>query len=696
MSPLIWLLLAGCGKNPQDTGATAADDSAAPQSDDTGATGDTEVVDTGADDTGADDTGAADTSTTDTGMGDTSTTDTGPVGPERSWERVPGLAGANARWMSERFLYLYPYGENDRALARIIEGGGGWDLLPIAESMSSLFTVDGFQQVGDDLYWVTDEYGIYLSEDDGETWASMTLPWTDGTVWTEGTGYRGDLRQAMVVGDALCVSREHREIEEYHWAEESTYEALCLDGGSWTSWELEEAATLSVIGDTLYGVTAEPVSLCELGSDGFDCQDSGLPPKMDLYDLDGAIAAVDYQDAWLSTDGGESWSLAWSGAVTSAAVVDSELYLFEDGVALTRLEADGTATIVPSPEDRGSIYTHDLGEMDGELFYVNNLKVEQLDASGVWVNRSPFGQKVLHAVADADGTLWAATEYGELHTSTDGLTWTQRYIEEEGWSSGDNPYYIGTSYILPVTGGVYLAASKGRVWFSATPDVDESFEISLQEDSGSQPATAMADDGDAVFVGFAGDTETNHGTGASYDVGGGLHRFVAPSGWSSIAGGLPVRSHGGEVAVSAVFAEPGTLLVATHAGLWRSDDQGGSWTSPTGVTSFDDEARVSIARAADTLLLSVRTESGRYLYQSGDDGQSWTPEGDGLPASFSPSGAATLDEAAWFGTAEDGLWSIGDSGSWRQHSEEPAGVESLWSDGAGLIAGTEDGVWLWR
>lgn len=106
-----------------------------------------------------------------------------------------------------------------------------------------------------------------------------------------------------------------------------------------------------------------------------------------------------------------------------------------------------------------------------------------------------------------------------------------------------------------------------------------------------------------------------------------------------------------------------TLVAATHAGLWRSNDEGGAagsrwqpWPYGPGPAVAND-----LALAADGALY-LATPAG--VYRSDDDGATWAPCSDGLPAASVISVAAAPSNPAvlYAGIDGAGLYRSSDGG----------------------------------
>jgi photosystem II stability/assembly factor-like uncharacterized protein len=337
---------------------------------------------------------------------------------------------------------------------------------------------------------------------------------------------------------------------------------------------------------------------------------------------DGTVVVTSYvKGAFLSTDGGDTWSPANDG------VQVAELGPGNEFAPLRRLH-----NVVFSPA-----YAD-----DGTIFTANWTKVMRSEDRGAtWVDievpvveepdeDDPEGhlrQFVLAPSPDFadDGTILAGTRQGEVLRSTDGGdpgTWEPlATLPSRVRSLAPSPAFADDEVVFAGTiDGVYRSEDGGDSWDATGVVVEHN-----QADEPSDPAAHVA-----VSPGFADDgtvfAGTDRGLFVSHDGGDGWDEVtVAP---------LTTSSHVEAVAVSPSFADDGTVLVSTRAdGMLRSTD-GGATFQPVGaelldanriVADFDDPTSAPIqfspAFAEDaTVFAYAQTD----VFRSTDGGTSWS------------------------------------------------------------------------
>ncbi len=155
-----------------------------------------------------------------------------------------------------------------------------------------------------------------------------------------------------------------------------------------------------------------------------------------------------------------------------------------------------------------------------------------------------------------------------------------------------------------------LGQAVGHIW-QTSPNAGWSLWDSLAGRPGAGPAVGQNADGRLeVFV------EDNASIGPHT----GWHRWqVNPGGgWSSAA--IDWVTNGPSEAVSALAISPtGALLAAGASGVWRSDDDGGSWSKISGALL---DGSMSIAEAIGTVW-GVSAD-GKQILSSADGGLTWT------------------------------------------------------------------------
>lgn len=272
-----------------------------------------------------------------------------------------------------------------------------------------------------------------------------------------------------------------------------------------------------------------------------------------------------------------------------------------------------------------------------------------------WTPIGPGGGSVAAIAMDPQDpdTLYAGTQDGVLKSTDGAASWRFVYSARPAriWSiavSNADPRVVaaaGDSLIL-------LSRDEGATW-----DV-------LSRSEGAD-TVAFAPDGTL----YASWSEQ------------GLRRSSDPGrSWTSVRSGLPAGSPVYDLA----FGAGSTMFAAVTEGVFRSTDGGAKWTQ----TGNPAVGNVFAVEWTGTLLF-VRGNRGTAV--SSDEGGSWRPATQGLPASLSPTGMdfvtdMTHDPAApsrlYVTLHEGGVWISDDSGAnWR-----PAGCGTAGAHARAVVA----------
>lgn len=140
-------------------------------------------------------------------------------------------------------------------------------------------------------------------------------------------------------------------------------------------------------------------------------------------------------------------------------------------------------------------------------------------------------------------------------------------------------------------------------------------------------------------------------------------------------------------AKSMTFGRPGTIFVATDAGLYRTVDDGASWSAL-------DSADTSLVEAAPSRPSMLYRIGAAGLSRSDDEGSTWTART--LPASFIVRLRVDPinEDSLWI--ADDGgqLWHSADGGAtWSLAGQLAGPIADVAVDGTFVHAALADGVW---
>jgi hypothetical protein len=315
---------------------------------------------------------------------------------------------------------------------------------------------------------------------------------------------------------------------------------------------------------------------------------------------------------------------------------------------------------------------------------------------------------VTHVMRDArDGVLWAAANPrqgapGIFRSEDDGESWTK---------CGDLPACERAWHVRPGRGG-----ENGRVW------------------AGIMPATLLrSDDRGATWQDVPG--LNAHPSRPEWWPGGGglcLHTIILPEGQPgrvyagiSVAGffrsdddgatwtpanegtksmaemiaaetGSPVQHPGVHRCVHKVVldpADPETLYMQQHEGVYRSDDGGRSWRDIGGglPSRFGFPVAAAPGNGAGSRLWvipeneeTIRTHESLRVWRSDDGGASWAPTGEGLPQGQhnvlreGMAADALTPPGVYFGTTGGLLYASTDAGAhWTRIADGLPRIQSV-------------------
>ncbi len=405
---------------------------------------------------------------------------------------------------------------------------------------------------------------------------------------------------------------------------------------------------------------------------------------------DSSVVYAATGNLYRSADGGETWtSLFGPGFGVVAVDPANPSVIYAGGSQLARSTDGGRSWKITRS---GSLQVTSLAVLPGSPSTVLAASGYQLfrstNGGRTWTAR--FGSGVVTAVvADPDSprTAYYTDDLG-LHESTDaGKSWSASGPPADG-------HLVPHSLLAATHGALYLDAG-GRAIYRSVRSVDGA--RSWQR-TGSPPAEASLD---RAFLVDPASPETLYLAGL-----GGIYRSEDQGAtWTMLAGGLPRLPFGTALAVYSLAADParpGFLYAGTYQrGVARSTDGGQSWG--VGVETGLDDGPVALFKLhpgrPDTSYVGLATRGDR-AFRSTDGGRTWEPfasqiAGDGLlDLGFDPADPGTL-----YAANEQGLWKSGDGGeAWKRLDASsfsklavPAPGTLLAGRGCGLSRSADDG-----
>lgn len=341
---------------------------------------------------------------------------------------------------------------------------------------------------------------------------------------------------------------------------------------------------------------------------------------------DGALLAATQGGVFRSADGGLTWT-DFSDGLTVREV--RALYVLPDGALLAGTFGDGlyrrAATAAP------------------------------------WASTSLKLAYVTTLARNAEGTLFAGTTTGVYRSQDDGATW--QVLTALGTGLQVQAMAVGTPYLFVGTAtGIYRSADGGETWAFTATGMDNTNVTSLVVN----PQGTVFAGTNPVQTGCTVFRSRNHGN------------F-----WSC------VQPSGNALQVHALALDPaGTLLAGGYRQVYRSSDEGDTWTTGTASTT-------TVQALLPTTTATYAGTFGRGVARSEDGGKTWQEVNHGLTSAVADL-VVGPDDALYAGTV-GGVYRSSDRGDTWALLDDGLGltnIKALAFDTNGhLVAGTLGGAW---
>jgi hypothetical protein len=690
---------------------------------------------------GAGDANVADASElADAGAKDAESTDAVvPPPPPTAWERLPGLYGAWFRFAGNTGTTPYFLGrrfdESNPRVYRLHSDNGGHDRLahPTDDRGSPLFPPIGpIAELDSRILWATESDGIVASEDSGQSWSFLNLPWQDGSVG-DGNGHVSRILKSWTTGDSFCLHREVTPWVEYHVQDENRYnEVRCLTNDAWstvTASIAEGVRFFNAYGDDLYGHTA-PLYNQATGAPKF-CHSDNLGVNWDCFDFaltgfqfyrtaSGRLVMPEYVDTssvthtqiWYSDDHGENWehALTVENVLTDISVIGEKVYglsLFLDvasEVYVMDLDAR-SVELLPAPT-KAHIQWIDMLDFHGELHVADSRGLRRYDVTADrWFEVEVEPLPALRVTADPSGNIWTIDGTRTARRLADQANvWDEVFFDDSGWGSGDVLDHAVCYDLTKIDGTMFFGAAHRKLFqvdTSVSPFVvseDDRLTVVIDPDAS---LVVMTNAEGWLYAAATGGEHVNHGNGNRTPWGGGVYRRDTDGNWADVGQTLPTRTVGnilGYGIVSALYANTGILVAATHDGVYRSVNQGAAWSPVSGIFDYDAaELPTNIAGHGQKVLLSIAEDLLHRIYFSENNGLNFRELEDNLPIGELRDLAvqdgvfyALLDPLGVFQSIDDGL-------TWMKVGQTdplfPTRTFKMDVDDTQILVGTSDGVW---
>lgn len=526
-------------------------------------------------------------------------TDLGKIGVSGGSGRVLALAGAG--WDANR---IYGLDHKGQAWASL-DHGESFVLMSTLAADADWADVQHLRSLGWRLLAENEAGGGALFTDGVELWRS-----TDGlATWTA-------LLAAPLVGSTL-----NRDPADPHHLMVAGSEGLFQSWDDGASWSAEivgiDVSAGGFIGPGRIGLVGDGVFLAADGAGGWTSTTLLVETPTALFAEPSGRLLLAHDDGIVaSDDGGATWSRSDTGMEDGGmAVLETHPSCPDRLFTASRCTGGLFAS-----SDWGQSWTH----APGHFHYVMGIHFAPTDPDVVW--------------AVSDDTLYLSHDGG--------AAWTElpaRYHFHGLAVDPDGPELalvgsVGSGEWADDAGRVYRVSADGTRFDDAS--------AGLPQNTASMHALVhWPGKPDTVLLGTyqAGDVSHRDGEGI------GLYRST-DRGSSWALSSLPVAS------IASLEVVGDAVLAATEDGLWRTEDEGLSWTRIDGPEGWLLDVDVN---AGVGLTLSVEG----HAWRSDDGGDTWSALDAGLPTPDTTALAATAVSAdgkvGWVTLYNRGVWTIG-------------------------------------
>lgn len=294
------------------------------------------------------------------------------------------------------------------------------------------------------------------------------------------------------------------------------------------------------------------------------------------------------------------------------------------------------------PDDPNTLYA-----LAGEIGQTIGMFVSR-DGAATWQHVGDPNQiRQLVANPGVPGEVWAARIDGLWKSSNYGTTWSNVFFTDLVEDLAVNVRGSATEIVVTSYPGVFRSSNGGSSWSNITGDLQFPFGSISVHPLDANVIMFSGQDGISV-LGTTPGSWLKRNTGliatqiSSFDADPSTDRIYAFSGqiFASQSGGEFVRVNDAPLAtigtpplpklLTAIHAQPGTLLALLSEEFAQSKDGGSTWDLIPGFPAnrTDQLWRASSARSNPTNLIVTGTQGA---YHSTNGGQTWSRITDGLP-----------------------------------------------------------------
>ena len=599
----------------------------------------------------------------------------------QAWTRTNGPGGGHALTMIEVeggvIVQNHADGYIDGSIYKTTDDGQIWT----PAGFGAPLYLNGFVKIGTTIFTSSRSYGVFKSTDNGETFQPTANPFPSPFV--KSLGVNGSSLFAGGDGDGIYRSTNMGD----SWTH-------LLNGFPFPSVQIVNALE-SLNGIIFAGIRARGVYRSTNNGDFWELVNNGLPASGNFSPLSfavsgnvilvctrGSVGNFPFGN-YRSTDFGNTWTEANSGippfvggSTQGIFSIDNDLYTYvffnsiykstNQGQSWfpsgTGLPNKGVFSVVKSGIyiyaglQSSSVYR---SSDNGNTWHESNIGLANNDVRSLFANGND---------------LYAGTFITGLHRSPDnGVTWSSLNTGLPFNEIGDI-IFTGTNLLVGMKGfGIYRSNNNGSSWTSSNNGITGSSTYSTY-------ITSLLKKGNDIFTaGWSGlFMSTDNGltwqlktNGLPFSSGSNLATIhdLALSGNSIIAAmgdykGIFRSSNNGEIWLESFTGIPttarivysltvsdGKIFAATERGVYRSTNEGASWTALTnGITQGIMEAITSSGSKIFVSSTNYTLFTGFGVYMSTDYGDSWTTANEGLVTNLSVRSLIIKDNFVYAGS----------------------------------------------
>ncbi|NIR95588.1 MAG: hypothetical protein GWO08_18695, partial [Gammaproteobacteria bacterium] len=371
-----------------------------------------------------------------------------------------------------------------------------------------------------------------------------------------------------------------------------------------------------------------------------------------------------------SADGGQTWIPPQTGgnlAVTAMVVKDSFIFAGTGSEGVYRSSDNGETWIQKIPGFTGilamcvsgntifaSTYGYTYGSTDNGENWFN---VQDLEGAAPW----SFYCRDSLIIAGGVNKIYKSTDYGSSYMTID-LNFTFSIVNIYSITAIGSTLFAATSY-----DGVYKSTDNGLTWNPANLGM------------GPKDVRALAVSGSSTLL-----------AGTHYV---GLYRSTdMGSQWNKSMAGFPAGS-----TIASMLSIESFIFAGTRDGIYRTADNGASWTKLTGANDTINYSTVrGMCENRGVIYAGTFLQFNSTIYKSTDNGSTWTRSGSGLPSNLTfITGMATSGNNIIAGTDEGVYYSSDDGESWHPSNLTNQHIPSV-AAGGGYVYAIVQGIGIYR